>query len=352
MPAYSLPGTEISPRRARILGVLAVAVVLIAVVVHRMVPSGTPAGQIQVALLTTQVGAGVSAGTDVRLDGVRVGSVSSIDRLGSGRQRISLSLRSAQLFGLTDGVSVDFAMGNLFGISAVDLHSGGAGAVLTDGATIDLTGHNAGRLRDATLAALLESTGGLTTGVLTPKLAALLAKAARDVRALSPILQAIGTTVRSFTDTQEIPLSLLFHRLGSTLEGVPALVSGGVEVLYSAYTNEYLSNPEHMDKYGRLFADIQSQLLPATAQTLSTGQNYFAEFIPIMTAMLDRLSTSVSTPQRSDQQLSDLLDRLGAAFTDTPNGPVLNATVDLEVVPALAGPLSTLSGPHPTPGGR
>lgn len=341
MPAYSLPGTEISRRRARVLGVVVIALVFIAVVVHRMVPSGTPAGQIQVTLLTTQVGEGVSAGTDVRLDGVRVGSVSSIDRLGSGRQRISLSLQSSELFGLTDGLSVDFAMGNLFGISAVDLHSGSGGALLTEGATIDLTGHNADRLRDATLVALLESTGDLTTDVLTPKLATLLAAAARDVRALSPILQAIGTTVRSFADTRQIPPSLLFHRLGSTLEGVPALVSGGVEVLYSAYTNEYLSTPEHMDRYARMFADIQSRLLPATAQTLSTGRHYFAEFLPMTTAVLDRLSASVSTPQRSDQQLTDLLDRLGAAFTDTPEGPALNATVDLEIVPALVGPLSS-----------
>ncbi|WP_280436113.1 MlaD family protein [Nocardia carnea] len=352
MPAYSLPGTEVSPRRARILGVFVVALALVAFVGHRMAPSGMPAGQLQVALLTAQIGEGVAAGTAVRLDGVRVGSVSSIDRIGSGRQRISLSLQSSQLFGLTDGLSVDFAMGNLFGISAVDLHSGDGGTILTDGATIDLTGHNADRLRDATLAALLESTGGLTTDVLTPKLAALLATAARDVRALSPILQAIGTTVRSFTDTQQMPTSLLFHRLGATLEGVPALISGGVEVLYSAYTNEYLSTPEHMDRYGRMFADLQSRLLPATAQTLSTGRHYFAEFVPLMTAMLDRLSSSVGTPQRSGRQLSDLLDRLGTAFTDTPNGPVLNATADLEVVPGLAGPLSTVFGPNTTPGVR
>ncbi|WP_171050172.1 MlaD family protein [Nocardia cyriacigeorgica] len=352
MPAYSLPGTEVSPRRARILGVVAFALVLVAVVVHRVVPGGTPTGQIEVALLTSQVGEGIAAGTDVRLDGVRVGSVSSIERLGSGRQRITLSLQSSQLFGLTEGMSVDYAMGNLFGISVIDLRSGGDGEVLSDGSTVDLTGREAPRLRDATLSALLETTGGLTTDVLTPKLAALLATAARDVRALSPILQAIGTTVRAFTDTQQMPPSLLLRRLGSALEGVPALVSGGVEVLYSAYTNDYLSTPEHMDRYGQMFTEIQAQLLPATTLTLSTSRDYFAGFMPMSTAVLDRLAASVRTPQRSDQQLSELLDRLGAAFTDTPNGPVLNAALDLNVVPALAAPLATVFGTHPLPGGR
>lgn len=246
MPAYALPGTEVAPRRARILGVVAVVLVIAAVVVWRVVPNSEPAGQIRVALITAQVGEGVAPGTDVRLDGVRVGSVASIDRLGSRGQRITVSLQGSQLFGLTDELSVDYVTGNLFGISAVDLHSGGGGALLTDGSIVDLTGRNAGRLRDATLSALLESTGGLTADVLTPKLAALLATAARDVRALSPMLQAIGTTVRSFTDTQQLPTSLLFDRFGSTLDGVPAALTGGLAVLRSAYTNQYLSTPEHM----------------------------------------------------------------------------------------------------------
>ncbi|WP_024800141.1 MlaD family protein [Nocardia sp. BMG51109] len=352
MPAYALPGTEVGPRRARILGVVAVVLVIAAVVVWRVVPNSEPAGQIRVALITAQVGEGVAPGTDVRLDGVRVGSVASIDRLGSRGQRITVSLQGSQLFGLTDELSVDYVTGNLFGISAVDLHSGGGGALLTDGSIVDLTGRNAGRLRDATLSALLESTGGLTADVLTPKLAALLATAARDVRALSPMLQAIGTTVRSFTDTQQLPTSLLFDRFGSTLDGVPAALTGGLAVLRSAYTNQYLSTPEHMARYSRMFAEIQSRLLPAATRTAGTGRDYFAGFMPMTTAILDQLSASVGTPQRSAQQLSDLLDRLGAAFHDTPNGPMLDADVDLEVVPALAAPLSTVLGLHPAPGGR
>ncbi|WP_280269005.1 MlaD family protein [Nocardia wallacei] len=352
MPAYILPGTEVGPRRARIIGVVAIVCAVVAALVWRGFPDSEPAGQIEISLITAQVGEGVAPGTDVRLDGVRVGSVSSIDGLGPGRQRIGLSLRDSQVVGLTEGLSVDYATGNLFGISAVDLHPGGGGAKLTGGSVIDLTGRNADRLKDATLSTLLESTGGLTADVLTPKLAALLATAARDVRALSPILQAIGTTVRSFTDTRLLPTALLLDRFGSTLEGVPAALTGGLTVVHSVYTNQYLSTPEHMTRYGRLFAEIQNQLLPTATRTAYTGQHYFSGLMPMTTAILDRLSASVGTPQRSADQLGDLLERLGAAFHDTPNGPMLNASVDLEVVPALAAPLSTMLGLHPAPGGR
>src|SRR5690606_5983942 len=118
------------------------------------------------------VGTGVEPGTEVRLDGVRVGTVDTIEIAGVGRQRITVALNGSHLFGLSDAVTLDYAPGNLFGISAVELHAGAGGTVLTDGAVVDLTGA-AERVHDATLSALLTATGALTEEVLTPKLAAL-----------------------------------------------------------------------------------------------------------------------------------------------------------------------------------
>jgi len=350
MPAYALPGTEVGPRRARILGVLAIAVALLGLLVWRIVPNGKPADEIRVALITGQVGEGVGPGTDVRLDGVRVGTVGTVESAGPGRQRIGLSLSGAQLFGLTDALTVDYAPGNLFGISAVDLHYNGGGVSLVNGSTVDLTG--AGRVTDATLSTLLMSAGNLTGDVLTPKLAGLLVQVSHDVSAFTPLLQAIGSTARSFADTQQLPPSFLFDEFGSALDGLPASLSGGLRVVHSAYTNRYLSTPEHIAKYSAMFSGIQYQMLPAATQSATTSQRYFAGLMPITSAILDRLSASVSAPERSQQQLSELLDRIAAAFHDTPAGPMLNASVDLDVVPGLAAPLSTVLGLHPAPGGH
>ncbi|MFD5178001.1 MlaD family protein [Nocardia sp. NPDC058379] len=347
MPAYTLPGTDVGPRRARLLGALAVVVALLALAAWQALPGDRPDDEIRVALLVGRVGAGVGPGTEVRLDGVRVGSVEAIDFAGYGQQRITLALRHSQLFGLSDALSVDYAPGNLFGISALELHSGTGGAALIEGATVDLTGRAAERVVDATLSALLTATGTLTDEVLTSRLAELLATISRELAAFSPLLEAIGATARSFADTQQLPPSQLFAQFGSALTGLPPMLTGSLTLLYADYTNEYLSTPDHLAKFGRMFSDIQYRLLPTVTELLGTSRQYFGGLLPMLGLVLDQLTGSISAPERSGQQLGELLDRLGAAFVDTPQGPVLRAAVDLDVVPGLAGPLAAL-----LPGGR
>lgn len=350
MPAYTLPGAEVGPRRARALGVSAILVVALVIVGWRVVPHGKPSGRIHVDLVTSHVGEGIHAGTDVRLNGVRVGRVDSIDVTGPGRQRIGLELTQSQLFGLTDAMSVDYAPGNLFGISALELHANPGGAVLADGTSVDVTA--ADRLRDATLATLLESTGRLTDGVLTPKLTDLLATLSRDVDAFVPLLQAMGATIHAYTDTQRLATSALFESVGSALAGVPSMLTGGLEVLHAAFANQYFQSPDHISRYSQMFSIIQYQLLPTATATTGTAGRYFGGFIPIATALLGPLAASVATPDRSTRDLTELLDRLNAAFHDTPGGPTVNLQVELDMVPALAVPLSAMVGGHVAAGGH
>ncbi|UGT54936.1 mammalian cell entry protein [Nocardia asteroides] len=344
MPAYTLPGTEVGPRRARLLGAIAVVVAVLGLAVWRAVPEDRPADEIRVALLVGRVGAGVAPGTDVRLDGVRVGAVETIDSAGPGAQRIGVTLSGSQLFGLSDTLTVDYAPGSLFGISAVELHPGAGGVPLAEGATVDLTGRDGARVRDATLSALLTATGALTDQVLTPKLTDLLGTISRDLAAFTPLLEAIGATVRSFTETQRLPPSLLFDQFGSALTGLPPMLTGSLTLLYAEYTNDYLGTPENLEKFGRMFSDIQYRLLPTVTELLTTARQHFGRLLPMTTLVLDQVAGSVSAPERTGGQLGELLDRLDSAFVDTPQGPVLRAAVDLDGVPGLAAPLAALLG--------
>ncbi|MBF6171902.1 MlaD family protein [Nocardia blacklockiae] len=348
MPAYILPGTEVGPRRARVLGLCAVLLAAALVVGWRVAPERRPADEIRVALLTGHVGEGIEPGTDVRLDGVRIGTITGIDADAPGRQRVDLGLLRSQLFGLTDALTVDYAPGNLFGISALQLHSNAGGTALADGSTVDLTGRNADRVHDATLSALLRSTGQLTDDVLTPKLSDLLRKTSQDLTAFTPLLQAMGSTARAFAETQQLPPSLLFDRYGSVLAGLPPMLSGAILVLYGDLTNAYLANPENLTKYGNFWVNVQDRLLPAATRTLGTARQYFGGLLPMAPLILDRLSSSVGTPQESAGQLGELIARLDKAFHDSPTGPVLHAGVELDTVPGLAAPLAAALG---APGG-
>ncbi|GAA5064792.1 hypothetical protein GCM10023318_51110 [Nocardia callitridis] len=297
------------------------------------------------------MGEGIGVGTDVRLDGVEVGSISGVDLEGQGRQRIDLTLSRSQLFGLTSALTVDYVPGNLFGISALQLNYGDGGTTLADGAMVDLSGPDADRVRDATLARLLRSTGQLTDNVLTPTLAELLKTMSRDIKAFTPLLQAIGTTTRAFTETQQLPPSYLLTQWGSALTGVSSMLDGALDLLHADLTNKQLESEENLTRFVEMFDSVRYQLLPVLTQTLTTSRQHFAGFIPIASTILDQLAGSVRTPARSGEQLTELLTRLDAAFHDSPSGPVLDTRVELGFVPGLAAPLSASIAPPPT-GGR
>ncbi|MFC8047495.1 MlaD family protein [Nocardia sp. NPDC057353] len=342
MPAYSLSGTEVGPRRARTIGLCTVALAAVLLLAWRVVPEGRPADEIRVELVTGAVGAGVEPGTDVRLDGVRVGSVRAIDTAGPGRKTVELALSGSRLFGLTDALSVEYAPDNLFGITALQLRANPGGTALADGTTVDLTGPEASRVRDATLAALLKSTGLLTDSVLTPELAELLGTLSRDVGAFTPLLQAIGATVRAYVETRELPPSVLLAQFGSALAGVPPMITGGLDVLDAAYSNQYFRTPENLARFKEMFGGIDTRLLPVVTQTFTTARPHFEGLLPIATTVLDQIPRTVGDPDRTGAQLTELLDRLARAFRETPDGPVLTAEVELDVVPGLAGPLAAI----------
>ncbi|MGW6422280.1 MlaD family protein [Nocardia sp. NPDC055053] len=352
MPQYGFPGAEVGPRRARMLGLGTVLLVAVVWSGLRAVPDSGPEDAVRVTLVTERVGAGVETGTDVRVDGVRVGKVAAIAVDESGHQRIELGLEGSQLVGLTDTLGVDYVPSNLFGITALQLRSGVGGAPLRRDTVIDLTSDSA-RERDATLSTLLRSTGQLTDDVLTPALTDLLDRTARDLEAFLPLLEAIAVTARAVSETRQLPTSVLLDQFGSALAGLPPMLTGGMGVLYSIYTNDYFEDPEQLIRYGDTFSKVQTQLLPSVTRLLGAAGGQFATSLPVLTVLLDAMSSSVGTPERSHGELGELLDRLDAAFRDTPTGPALAVRAELSLAPGLAIPLRTLvdSG-YGAPGSR
>lgn len=351
MPTYGIPGVAIGPRGVRLWGFGSILVVVLVLLTWKLVPARTNPDDIAITLVTEQIGEGVENGVDVRLDGVKVGAVASIQPEGQGRQRIGLRLDKSQLFGLTDALSVDYAPGNLFGISELELSPGQGGTVLAADSVVDLTGANAGRAYDATISTLLRTTGQFTTDVLTPRFTSVVAKIAHDTKAFTPLLQAILVTVQSIADTQRLPSSMLLDQYGKTLAGLPSTVDGALRLLYTAYTNEYMKTDANRAKFDANTHMLIYDFVPALTETLGAARD-LSGLTDMLAPMLDLVTRSISTPQRSGHDLAVLLDRLSSAFHDTPNGPVLNVDVVLRGVPGLAVPLlNGLPATVPAPGG-
>ncbi|MFF3571944.1 MlaD family protein [Nocardia jiangxiensis] len=343
----------ITPRRSRILCGLVVATVAFVLAAWQLVPALGHSDTLSVTLLTDRVGAGIQAGDAVRLDGVKVGSIDSIDTDDSVRQRISLRLDRGELTGVTDALDVDYAPGNLFGVSELTLLPATGGRALTDNVVIDLTGPNDSRAHDATISTLLRSVGQLTNDVLTPQLTTVLSKITADTRAFTPLVQTIVATVQNVADIQRLPSSYLLARYGSMVAGVPPTIQGLLDLLQAPFTNAYLAQPGKIDKFVANIDMIQGPLLGSITGLLNTGRTYYSGYTGMSVPLLNAMAAAVPEPQRSTEDLRLLLQRLERAMPDSGNGPVLNLAVDLRGVPALAAPLSALltTPPAPSPQG-
>lgn len=334
-----MPGVDATARNARLVGIGVVGIVAVLFAAWHLVPRGDDPNDVSVILLTEQVGEGVGSGSDVRFDGVKVGAVASIESAGSRRQQVELALDKSQLFDLTDALSIDYAPGNLFGISEIELNAGPGGRSLQDRSVVDLTGPAADRARDATMSTLLRSVGQLTTDVFSPQMVSVMNTVANDTKAFTPLFQTIVTTVESIADTQKLPPSFLFDQVGSSLAGVPPTLDGALHLLLTAYENEYMKSDTNRAKFDASFAMLQNQLLPAAARTLGSAHANLAGYVDLLTPILRMLAGTVPTPERSGRELGILLDRIDKTLRPTDNGPVLAVDVDLSGVPGLAAPL-------------
>lgn len=337
MPTYGMPGVESNRGKSLRTGVVAAAVVAVVVAGWFIYSSTRTDDGLEIALQTEQLGDGITDTTEVRLDGVQVGKVTDIEPVGEGLQRITMRLNKSQLFGIDDSLAVDYAPANLFGISEIELKRGKGGSPLVDDMVIDLTGPRGGDVYDATMGSLLRSLASVSNDVLTPKLSSVLQKLATNVKAFTPLLQAIVTGARTLSEQQRYELSFLFGEYGSAMSGVAPFVSSTVDVLDRVNNIDVLRNDRaHFDA---TIAAVINDIFPALSGMLFSAQDALSSYADMFTPLLGALSQTVSTPQQSGAQLRELLLRLGSAMQDTPDGPVLNLAIDLRGVPGLAVPL-------------
>ncbi|MGX1806095.1 MlaD family protein [Nocardia sp. NPDC055321] len=293
--------------------------------------------RLRLVLVTEQVGDGVVAGTPVRLDGVQVGSVESIDIGDAGRQQVTVRLDSDRLRGVTDSLHVSYAPSNLFGISELGIERWVGGTPLRDGQLIDLTGDRAQRIQDVTMGNLIRSLSRTTTEVLTPELAETLATLAADLEAFTPLLEAMITTGRAVADTQQLPASFLLNQYASTLAGGAPMIAGTVQIL------DTLTNIDILQTRRPLF-DVTiktavNELFPGLAGLLFTAQRYGTDYTDMATPLLTQLARTVPDPALSSAQLQELIARLNSAFTETPAGTALDLALTLRGMPAISVPL-------------
>ncbi|MFI6867839.1 MlaD family protein [Nocardia sp. NPDC050406] len=342
MPNYGMPGVAVDRGRAMKVGAVALAVVVAVAAAWYGIRAMRSDEGLRIDLHTEQIGDGVLEGTQVRMNGVLVGKVAAIAPAERGTQRITLQLDDSRLFGLDDSLLVDYAPQNLFGISEIELRRGPGGSPLRAGATIDLTGKNSAAVYDATMGSLLRSMSQVGGSVLTPQMASVIAQAAADVEAFTPLAQAVIAASRTVVDNQKMPPSELVGNLGPAFDGGGRFAGAAVEVVDVIRSMQRLQ--QDRAGYDRGVDQVVNKLLPTLSETLGQAGTQLSGTTDVLATILSALARMVPAPQQTAAQLTELLQRLRAAMPDSGNGPVLNVEVDLRGVPAVAVPLLGAGG--------
>ncbi|MVU75674.1 mammalian cell entry protein [Nocardia sp. ET3-3] len=337
MPNYGMPGVAVDRKRAMTVGAVALALVAALVAGWALYRSQQTEAGLAVTLRTEQIGDGVLVGTEVRANGVVVGKVTDIAPDQHGTQQISLRLDDSKLFGLDDSLQVDYAPANLFGISEIELRKGAGGSPLRAGTVLDFTGGRAADVYDATLGSILRSASQVGGSVLTPQMASVIAQAAADTQALTPLVQALIVAQRTITDNQKMALSELFGNLGPAFDGGGKFAGATVQVVDLLRSIQRLQS--NRDAYDQGVATVTGKLLPALSNALGEAGTQLSGTTGMLVPILNMLAQMVPQPQQSSAELRELLQRLRFAMPDNGQGPQLNVDVVLRGVPALAVPL-------------
>lgn len=292
-------------------------------------------GRVRIQVLTAQIGAGISSGSPVGLDGVPVGHVERIDSTAPGRVRLTMAVDAAAAGDLTDALGMDYAPSNLFGISEIMLRPKADGRSLQDGAVIDLSG--AGRVTDATMSRLLEQLATTSGQILTPELTDSLARMSTELNAVAPLLQTIVALTRTLADTQQHAPSFLIGQYASALQGLASLIDGSATLLDNISHIPVLRNDRAL--FDSSVDVITDDIVPAATGAGAAAQRQLGAYADLLAPLLHAIAATVPTPQRSGAELRQLFERIDDSFTITPNGPVLNIEVALRDLPAVAVPL-------------
>ncbi|GAB2677750.1 hypothetical protein GCM10027088_66510 [Nocardia goodfellowii] len=344
VPEYGLPGVAADKRKARTVGVVLVAIIAVVALATSLYRNLRTEDGLRIALHTEEVGDGVSAGTQVRLDGVQVGKVEEVSPDARGTQRIMVRLDENRLHSIDDSLRVDYAPANLFGISELELLRGTGGSPLRPGSVIDLTGPRADRVYDATMGSILRSLSQVGAAVLTPQLATVIAQVSADFKAMTPLVEALITVSKIIADNQNMPSSELLGKLGPAFDGGGAFAGATIQILDQIHDIRIIQTDK--DRYDVGVAALTGKILPGLSTTVTAAGAQLAEATDMLAPMLTVLAQMVPRPQQSAAELRLLLERLRAAMPETPDGPVLNLEVELANVPGIAVPLFGQGGPR------
>lgn len=325
-----VPGFGASRRTLRRRGIAATAVIAMLAAVVGAYQGLKPDDTVNVTIRTSAVAAGIVDGAKVLVDGLEVGTVADVRRLGHGWQGVEVALSPRQSAGLTDSVEVAFSAGNLFGVSEVVLTPRGGGAPLTDGG--EFTPRRP--ITDNTVSNMIVTVGDINDDAVRPNMTGVLAGLDATTEAMLPVLTAIGSLAGAASDTQRVPTGRSLAQLLATVRTTGTTVGAMLPATDSLAGLDFMHGPDAAkirasldrgtnDERTGLLAALERILDPDAVAGLRAA-------VPVLNALIAPIPAAFAHADEVGVQLSELMNAVRAAMRNRGGVPVLEVLVSAQ----------------------
>ncbi|WP_448222843.1 MlaD family protein [Gordonia iterans] len=298
-----------------------------------------PESGYRVTMQTNFVAGGIVAGSPVVLNGADVGTVGEVDVIGPDQYSVVLVLNSERIRAaegvFTDSAYVGYAPENVFGISAVVMRSQDGGTPLRNGSTFRVEDPE-----DATLTTLLRNLSDLQNEAFDPHVSDLLNVADRATRGLLPIFGAAGQIASDVAETQVVSPRETLPLFTELLTAVGGAVDDLLPPIRKIMEWDAPQQPGYLQRSEEGLSFTATTIIEDARELLGpSGLEQTAPLMPVLTALIDRVTDTFPDSRRNGIQIATLIERLDKAFVDTPAGPVLTVDVVIRSAPGLAAAL-------------
>ncbi|WP_330254957.1 MCE family protein [Nocardia sp. NBC_00565] len=332
---------------AAVVVLIVVIAVALGMAVHRQ---QTHSGKILLGIEIPYVAPGVAVGTHVMMHGVEVGEVTELRRIDQNALRMTVALNPDRAVGLTDTFEFDYRPENYFGVTAVNLQAGAAGAKLVSGRVLART-----PLGDYSMSTMIEKGSLVVDGTLTNDVIDTLDKVVRYTNGLNPMIQTGIIVTDRIAKTQQALPSESIGYFNNILAVLPAFDREFVASLNGLFYTSYNRradgslgvNNELMDRDDVGLQLAAGKLFGAAGHLLASHATELPPIADVVQAMTDVIPDVLAHGSLTDR-FRTLVEQYDRAITGPEGAKTLNLRIALDRLPMLAAPFGLpASGQEP-----
>ncbi len=284
---------------------------------------------------------GIVAGADVKFRGYVIGTVTSVDMVGYGHQRIGIALEPDQARGLTSSATARFSSSNIFGATGVELIDAAGGTPLREHAVLTMSDGVA----DGTVAGVLRRVAELARIVDSDGVRRLFDLLEENSGLLGSSVRSLVETARMLTTEQRAPLAHYLEAGAELSDSVAHLTPSALEAMLQIIDESaYFGEEANRDRTNKAVHGLNDDLLLSLADTLRRDNPLLA---PVLSAALDLampIALSAGTVAPAYNRLAGLIDNIRAAFPVVDGRVQMQLEVIVGTMPYLADSLTPNRG--------